>query len=234
MAVVCIDTNGKTILKGECLSSAIMIFKNRFDAGKQLAGKLGKYKNKKEALILAIPRGGLQVGNVLAKELHLQLDVIITKKIGYPGNPEYAIGAVSLTGASYDLDLLKTEGVSLKYVNEQIQEIRNVLKERYQQYGGKEKPISVKGKVVIITDDGVATGNTMLAAIDLLRKEKPKKIVVAVPVGHPDTVEKLRKAADEVVCLSIPPQLFAIGQFYEDFTQVDDTEAIQLLKEVHT
>jgi len=207
-----------------------MIFKDRLDAGEQLAKKLTKYKNNKDALILAIPRGGLQIGNVLAKKLNLKLDIILTKKIGYPGNPEYAIGAVSLSGQSVNQDLITSGKVSQEYIDSQIKEIRTVLKQRYEQYRGKTKPPSFKGKIVIITDDGIATGSTLLAAIELLKQEDVKKIVIAIPVGPPENVELLKKAADEVICLSTPLGFSALSQFYENFTQVEDEEAIALLK----
>lgn len=204
------------------------MFKDRFDAARQLTRRLLKYKGKKDVIILAIPRGGLQIGNPLAKALQLPLDIVLTKKIGYPGNREYAIGAVSLKGEIINPEV----EVSSQYIKEQIKELRKKLKERYQLYRGKKKPVSLKGKVVIITDDGVATGSTLLAAIELGRKENPKRIIVAVPVGPYNTIEKLTGKADEVICLYIPEAFFAIGAFYEQFPQVEDEEAIRLLKEV--
>jgi len=134
-----------------------MIFKDRFTAGKLLAKELKKYKNKKDAIVLAIPRGGLQIGCSIAKELNLNLDIILTKKIGYPGNPEYAIGAVSLTS-----EIVEEQGISKDYIQNEIKNIRKSLKERYKKYLGKSKPQNLKNKIVILTDDGIATGKPML------------------------------------------------------------------------
>src|SRR3989344_37782 len=204
-----------------------MIFKDRFEAAKLLAKELSGYKNNKDAIILAIPRGGLQTGNMLAKELKLPLDIALSKKIGYPGNEEYAIGAVTLYNEVVDESF-----EDKKYIESEVKKIRQSLKERYEKYHGKKNPIPIKGKIVILTDDGVATGRTMMALIEALKKEKPKKIIVAVPVGPPDTIDMLKKVADEVICLQTPEPFFAIGQFYANFEQVEDEEAIRLLREV--
>ena len=208
-----------------------MLFKDRYSAGKLLAQKLQSYKNNPDTVILAIPRGGLETGFSLAKELNLPLDVIFTKKIGFPGNPEYAIGAVSLNSEVIVKTLISTGQVSQKYVDEQIKKIRALLQERYKQYLGDKKPLDLKDKIVIITYDGAATGRTLLAAIELIKKEKAKRIIVAIPVGHPETVAELKKKA-EVICLETPADFFAVGQFYEHFAQVTDEEAIRLLQEV--
>jgi len=205
-----------------------MVFKDRFDAAHQLVVKLEKYKGK-NAIILAVPRGGLQIGSVLAEELGLPLDVALTKKIGAPGNPEYAIGAVSLTGEVLE----DVEGIPDDYIQQEIKEIRKSLKERYKAYTGRAKPPSLKGKIAIITDDGIATGRTLLATIEMIRKENPDKIVIAVPVGPKDSIRTMQDHADEVICLFTPSPFFAIGMFYQNFDQVDDEEAIRLLKEAN-
>ena len=210
-----------------------MSFSDRFVAAKELAKKLQKYKNDKNTIILAIPRGGLQTGYTLAKELNLPLDIVLTKKIGYPGNSEYAIGAVSLKSYIVDEYLVKTGKVSQEYIEREVVEIRELLEKRYRRYRGEKNPCEVRGKTVIITDDGVATGRTILAAIDLLREDEPEKIVVAVPVGPPDTINHLKMKADEVICVLVPEMFFAIGQFYSDFTQVEDEEAIRMLEEAN-
>lgn len=206
-----------------------MLFKNRFDAAERLAGKLQKYKGKKEAIILAIPRGALQIGNVLAKKLHLPLDIVLTKKIGHPYNSELAIGAVSLASEIIDPQF---RDVPKEYLQQEIQELRNKMRERLQKYRGRKPFPKLKDKIIILVDDGVAMGHTMNAAIDLVRKEKPKKIVVAIPVGSAEAVTMLKRKADEVICLSTPESFMAIGQFYQQFEQVEDEEAIRLLKEV--
>jgi predicted phosphoribosyltransferase len=210
-----------------------MIFKDRFDAGERISYELSKYKNNKSAIILAIPRGGLQVGSVLAKKLGLPLDVAFTKKIGAPGNEEYAIGAVSLGGEVIDPNATKFEGVPKDYIDRRIKEIREELKKKYKAYFGSKQPPSLKDKIVIVTDDGVATGRTMLATIQLVKKEKPKRIVLAVPVGPPEAYEMLKMHVDEIIFYSIEQDFFAIGEFYENFEQVEDAEAIKLLKEAN-
>jgi predicted phosphoribosyltransferase len=210
-----------------------MAFSDRFTAAKELVEKLQKYKDDKNTVILAIPRGGLQIGYVLAKELNLPLDIVLTKKIGYPGNSEYAIGAVSLKSYIVEKSLLKSGKVTHEYIEREVADIRKLLEERYKKYRGEKKPCEIKGKTVIITDDGVATGRTILAAIDLLREDKPEKIVIAVPVGPMDTLDELNSKADEVICVMVPQMFYAIGQFYRDFTQVEDEEAIKLLEEAN-
>jgi predicted phosphoribosyltransferase len=210
-----------------------MIFKDRFDAGKQLAKKLLNYKNNKDAVVLAIPRGGLQTGYAISKKLKLKLDIALTKKIGHPYEKEYAIGAVNLTSEVLDKDVIESENIPSEYIDNSIKEIRKELKDKYKLYLGREKPINLKGKIVIITDDGIATGKTMLATINLVKKEKPKKIIIAVPVGPTGGIDTLRANADEVFCLNIDPDFYAVSIYYEDFEQVEDEEAIKLLKEAN-
>ncbi len=204
------------------------MFPDRFAAAKEMAKKLQKYKNDKNAIVLAIPRGGLQTGYVLAKELNLKLDIVLTKKIGYPGNEEYAIGSVSLNGKFVNEE---HRDLPSDYIEREVKRIRKILRKRYKKYLGNRKPAQLKNKTVILTDDGVATGSTLLAAVDLVRQEEPKKIVVAVPVGPTETIERIKRKADEVVCLLTPDPFYAIGQFYQEFPQVEDGEAIRLLKE---
>lgn len=205
------------------------MFQDRKEAAHLLAQKLIQYKNQKNVLILAIPRGGLEIGNVIAKKLGAPLDIILTKKIGYPSEPEAAIGAVSLTG--YHVE--DTFSIDQRYIQHQVQEIQALLKKRYAEYLGKRKPYPVKGKIIILVDDGVATGNTIFAALDILKKEKPQKIIVAIPVGPQEVVASLRTKADEVICLQEEPPgiFFAIGRFYHQFEQVSDEEAKRWLKE---
>ena len=208
-----------------------MYFKDRFDAGRRLAKELSKYKNKKDALILAIPRGALQIGSVLAKELNLPLDIIIVKKIPHPANPKYAIGAVGINEVIVNEDVVKAEDIPKVYINEQVKELTEAIKEKYKKYRGGRPLPSLKNRTIIITDDGIATGHTMLAAVDILRKQNPKRIVLAVPVAPPDSLSKFKDKVDELICLETPVMFFAIGEFYENFLQVEDEEAIRLLKE---
>lgn len=203
-----------------------MIFKDRFDAGEKLAQALKKYKDK-DAVILAIPRGGLEIGNVVAKKLKLPLDVVLTKKIGHPLHKEYAIGAVSLEGS-----IVSDPNIPKDMVDEEIKRLQSDLKKKYKLYVGKRKPVDIKDKIVIIVDDGIATGRTMLVTIDLVKHHNPKKVIVAIPVGAPDSIETLKERV-EVVCLSAPFGFFAVGQFYANFDQVSDESAIELLNDAN-
>jgi putative phosphoribosyl transferase len=206
------------------------MFRDRHDAAQQLAKALSDYKNRKDAIILAIPRGALQIGEVLHEKLGLPLDIIITKKIPHPMNDEFAIGAVA-SGGIHFLNSPSSIEVPMGYVERKISEISRAIDERYKRYRGeKALPPRLEGKTVIIVDDGIATGSTMRIAIKVIRMQKPERIVVAVPVGPPDTIAMLRAEADEVVCLETPEAFFAIGQFYESFPQVEDAEAIAILK----
>lgn len=205
------------------------MFIDRFDAGEKLAKVLSKYKNKKDTIILAIPRGALQMGEVLHKELNLPFDIIITKKLAHPMQSEYAIGAVGPDG-EYFVDQAASAGVSDEYIGNERKRLEIAIEEKYKLYRGELKKPELKNKTVIITDDGIATGSTIIAAIHVIRKQKPKKIIVAVPVAPPDVITNIKEVADEVICLQIPESFFAIGAFYEKFPQVEDGEAVEILK----
>lgn len=208
------------------------MLKDRFDAAYQLAPLLKEYTALPDTIILAIPRGGIELGFVLAKELKLPLDVIFIKKIGYPGNPEYAIGAVSATHVFIDK---KFEQVGLDdYIAHEVESIREMLYGRSLKYRGDKPPLNVHNKTVIVVDDGVATGSTVIAALELIKQDKPKKIIVALPVGSAQTLETIKSMVDEVVCLQIPSPFFSVGQAYIRFDQVDDQEAIRLLHEANS
>tara|TARA_R110000823_G_scaffold16399_1_gene52449 strand:+ start:938 stop:1579 length:642 start_codon:yes stop_codon:yes gene_type:complete len=207
------------------------MFRDRIDAGRQLSEKLMKFKEE-DVVVLAIPRGGLPLGAIVAKTLEAPLDVALTKKIGHPSNKEFAIGAVSLD----DIVLTNTMGVTQGYITEETKHIREKLLKRHDEYYKKRLPQNVKNKTVIIVDDGIATGNTLLATIELVSKQRPKKIIVAIPVAPNSAIKKLENTQkiDEVICLHVPYNFQAVGQFYEDFYQVSDQEAIQLLEEANT
>ncbi len=205
------------------------MFRDRYDAGEQLAKALSKYRGKKNVLLLAIPRGALQIGEVLHRELKAPLDIIVTKKIPHPMSEEYAIGAVG-PGGEWFVNAESAGDVAPEFIEEQRKRLSEAVEERYRRYRGDRPMPVLKGKTVIIIDDGLATGSTMLAAIHVIREQKPAKIVVAVPVGPPDTVRKVAAEADETVCLLTPEAFFAIGAFYENFTQVKDEEATAILK----
>ena len=207
------------------------MFRDRIDAGRQLSEKLMKFKEE-DVVVLAIPRGGLPLGAIVAKTLEAPLDVALTKKIGHPSNKEFAIGAVSLD----DIVLTNTMGVTQGYITEETKHIRKKLLKRHDEYYKKRLPQNVKNKTVIIVDDGIATGNTLLATIELVSKQRPKKIIVAIPVAPNSAIKKLENTQkiDEVICLQVPYNFQAVGQFYEDFYQVSDQEAIQILEEANT
>lgn len=204
-----------------------MIFKDRMEAGNLLAAKLEHYKNE-DTMVLAIPRGGVPLGYVVAKHLNAALEVVLSKKIGHPGHKEFAIGAVTLNSRVLSE---AASSVSPTYIEAETQKIRNSLTERYQDFYGKKTPPKLKNKVLIVIDDGVATGNTIISTIEMLREENPKKIVVAIPVSSQSALQKLKSApfVDEVICLSTPLNFRAVGQFYEDFDQVDNSEVKALL-----
>jgi predicted phosphoribosyltransferase len=203
---------------------SIGMFKDRQEAGFLLAEKLMHYKNT-DAIILAVPRGGVPIGYVIAQKLQLPLDIVLSKKIGHPFNKEFAIGAVSLDSTIID----KHPDISNEYIEQEISKLRKLLKEKYTLYRGQLNPISVKDKIVILVDDGIATGNTLLASIAMLRKKKPAKIVVAVPVLPYETVEIFLNNTDEFIYLMAPTYFRGVGGFYEKFQQVEDEEVIQML-----
>jgi putative phosphoribosyl transferase len=208
------------------------MFRDRHDAAQRLARQLQKYHAHHEALVLAVPRGGVAIGAVLARELRLPLDIILAKKIGHPSNSELAIGAVSLASEHADPALLAKASIPADYVREEALQIRRELQDQYRLYKGDEKPLPLTDKIVILTDDGAGTGNTVLAAISLIRAEKPLRIIVALPVAPAATATLLSLQADEVLCLESPKRFSAIGAFYRVFGQVSDDEAVRLLASV--
>ncbi len=203
------------------------MFEDREDEGKQLAAELEKYKGE-DVVVIGIPRGGLPVAAWVAKALNAPLEVALTKKIGHPYNREYAIGAVSLENSI----LSDAVGVTRDYIREETARIREVLRERYKRYYQDREPVDLKGKTLILIDDGIATGNTVMTTAELVSIQEPKQTIVAVPVAPKSTIKKLQKsdAVDEVVCLSTPYNFHAVGQFYHYFPQTTDKEAINLLQ----
>ncbi len=197
------------------------MFQDRIEAGLLLADKLKKYKND-PGVVLAVPRGGVPVAYAVAKELGFPLELILTKKIGHPMNKEYAIGAASLT----DYFILPHENVSDEYIEQELKRVRLRLKEMYVRFMGDKEPENLEGKTVIVIDDGIATGNTLMGTVNVLRKSNPGKIVIGVPVAARDAVNKLSKVVDEVVAVLIPDQFYGVGAFYEDFEQVSDEEVL--------
>jgi len=204
-------------------------FKDRVDAGKQLASALNGAS--KGAIVLAVPRGGVVVGFEVAKALQIPLDIVITKKIGAPGNPELAIGAVAEDGTLLlDEGIVEMLNVPQSYIEGEVENQRAEIKRRLQRYRGNAQTPQVSGRAVIVVDDGVATGATLKASLRSLRKRGAKPLVVAVPVGPIDTITALKKEADRVVCLHTPEPFYAIGEFYRNFDQTRDEEVIELLE----
>jgi len=206
-------------------------FVDRVDAGKRLASALKNFSAEK-GIVLAIPRGGVVVGYVIAKTLNLPLDVIIPRKIGAPDNPELAIGAIAEDGtAILDQNLIKYLGVSREYVVEETERQKQEIRRRLKLYRQDISYPDLKGLDVIVVDDGIATGSTMKAALDSVKNRGAASVTVAVPVGPPSTIEELEKMADRVVCIYTPEFFQAIGEFYQDFNQTSDEEVIGLLLE---
>lgn len=205
-------------------------FRNRAQAGKLLAKALGAYAHQSEAIVLALPRGGVPVAYAVATSLDLELDILLVRKLGLPGQPEYAIGAIGSGGVR-----VLQPGVPglMGVTQEQIDAIaaRELLEieRRTRLYrGGRAEPV-LAGRNVVIVDDGIATGSTMLAAVQVARRRDARRVVVAAPVAPPDTLAALAPLADEVVCLAAPPHFRAVSQWYETFDQTSDEEVQDLL-----
>ena len=205
------------------------MFSDRHDAGKRLAAALDAYRSVKNVVVLGIPRGGVVVASEVARHIGAPLDIVVVKKLGYPGNPELALGAATPEHNYINPELASS--VPKNYIDEEIRIKQREAYEKAEMLQGSRKPASLAGKIVIVVDDGVATGASMIMALRVIREIKPAKIVVAVPVAPPEAVRELRRHADEVIALMQPTMFFAIGQFYADFTQVEDEEAKRLLRE---
>ncbi len=202
-----------------------MLYSNRTDAAKKLIPFLNKYKDS-DGVVVALPRGGVPVGAIIAKALHLPLELLLVKKIGHPENSELAIGAVSP-----DEEILDRQyGIDRSYFIAECEKIRRNLKEKYKLYFERQLMPDFSGRLIILTDDGIATGFTIRLALQILRKKNPLKLILAVPVAPPDTIRSLRTIADEVICPQQPSEFMSIGQFYEDFSQVSDEEVTRLVR----
>jgi putative phosphoribosyl transferase len=203
-------------------------FKNRDHATSLLLPYLDKYKNG-NGVVMAIPRGGVPIAHHVAKHLNLPLELLMTKKIGHPAHKEFAIGAVSLEDHILD----QYQNIPSAYIDQEISRIRESLKQRYKMFMGNHRPADLKNRIVIIIDDGVATGNTILSSISMIRKKEPEKIVVAVPVAPKETVERIKRAVDDLICVYMPEPFIGVGMHYQDFSEVSDEEVIRLLKEIN-
>jgi predicted phosphoribosyltransferase len=205
-------------------------FRNRTDAGRQLATKLAAYANRRDVLVLALPRGGVPVGFEVARALGAPLDIFLVRKLGVPGYEELAMGAVATGGVRVLNDeIVRGLGISEHEIDAAAARELQELARRERLYRGDRPPPDIAGRTVILVDDGLATGATMRAAIQTLRQQDPHRIVVAVPTSSPDTCKVLEAAADEVICAMTPEPFFAVGHWYDDFTQTTDDEVRDLL-----
>jgi putative phosphoribosyl transferase len=206
-----------------------MLFADRIDAAERLAQALQAYRGR-HPLVLAIPRGALPMGKVLAERLDGELDAILVRKLRSPFSPEFAIGSIDESGWVYLAPHARSTGASDDYIEDEKQYQLGVLRERRSRYTPDRAAIDPAGRVAIVVDDGLATGSTMVAALHAVRAKRPATLVCAVPVASRESLELVRPYADHVVCLHAPADFYAVGQFYRTFGQVDDEEAIALLK----
>lgn len=208
-----------------------MTFYDRVEAGQKLASALKKYRNQKDIIILALPRGGVVTGFEAARILNLPLDLVVPRKIGAPGNPEFAIGAITEKGEGiFNQEAIAAYGITKEYIDSEVEKERKEAERRLKLYRGKRAPLDLKDKTVILIDDGIATGMTIKAAIQSIKGRNPKKIVIAVPVAPEDTISELKVIVDEVICLYTPVFFGAVGAFYEIFNQTEDEEVIELME----
>jgi putative phosphoribosyl transferase len=208
-----------------------MLFGDRTDAGRQLAARLMKYAGRSDVLVLALPRGGVPVALEVARVLHAPLDVFLVRKLGLPGHPELAMGALATGG----IRILNEDVVrNLRIPDEVIDAVaageQEELERRERVYRGGRPAPDVRGRIVILVDDGLATGSTMRAAVAALRRQGPARIIVAVPVGAPDTCAEFQDEADEAICVRAPEPFYAVGLWYDDFSQISDEEVHDLLE----
>jgi putative phosphoribosyl transferase len=205
-----------------------VMFVSRVDAARRLAAALSRYRGM-NPLVLAIPRGAVEMGRVLADELSGELDVVLVRKLRSPTSPEFAVGAMDETGWAYVAPYAAQYGADAAYLEQEQRLQLETLRKRRAEYTPARPPIDPKDRIVIVVDDGLATGATMLAALHAARAKAPARLVCAVPVAAPDSLELVRPHCDEVVCLEAPPEFYAVGQFYREFAQVEDEEVIALL-----
>ncbi|MDA8328496.1 MAG: phosphoribosyltransferase family protein [Betaproteobacteria bacterium] len=206
------------------------MFRDRDDAAKQLADKLMQYQGK-NPLILAIPRGSVPMAKLIADRLDGDFDVVLVRKLRAPFHPEFAIGSVDESGWSFIADYAAAAGGTPDYIASEKRLQMETIRQRRAQYTPIRPPIDPSNRIVIVIDDGLATGSTMISALHSLRARHPEKLICAVPVSPPDTLIKVQQYADEVICLEAPEHFQAVGQFYADFPQIEDEEVIAILKD---
>jgi len=208
-----------------------MIFRNRQQAGQLLASRLEKYANREDVIVLGVPRGGVPVAFEVAKALNLPLDIFVLRKLGVPGREELAFGAVGSGGVRVlNPNTVKQFRISDVDIAAVTRAEWQELKRREEIYRGDRSPLEVRGRTVILVDDGIATGSSVLAAIHALRQMRPAAIVVGTPVAPPNTVSRLQHEVNELVCVEMPHSFYGVGQFYANFSQVSDEEVNELLE----
>jgi putative phosphoribosyl transferase len=207
-----------------------MLFKDRRDAGQQLAARLAFLKDQPSVIVLGIPRGGVVVAAEIARALHAPLDVFLAHKLGAPFNPELAIGALTSTGEVLLDELLVAElRLSPREIAREVERQRKEIGRRLDVFRKDRAPLDLKNRTVVIVDDGIATGSTMLAALRALRQQKPARLILAIPVGPPETIQRLACECDQVIVLDTPEPFWAVGRFYMQFGQTSDEEVVELL-----
>jgi predicted phosphoribosyltransferase len=208
-----------------------MVFQDRRDAGRELAKKLIKYAGRPDVLVLALPRGGVPVGYEVAQALHAPLDIFVVRKLGLPGREELAMGAIASGGIRVlNEEVVRGLRISPQTIDAVARDEERELARRERLYRGERPPLDVRGRVVILVDDGLATGSTMRAAVAALRQQNPSRIVVAVPVGAAETCREFAEEADETICAKAPEDFHAVGMWYDDFSQTSDEEVHELLE----
>ena len=206
------------------------MFDDRNDAARKLAEKLMQYRGQ-NPLVLAIPRGAVPMAKVIANELQGDFDVVLVRKLRAPYQPELAIGSIDESGWAYIAPHAASSGASQEYIEAEKSAQMETIRKRRNQYTPIRPPIDPSGRIVIVIDDGLATGATMISALHGLRARHPAKLICAVPVAPPDTLKRVASMADEVVCLEAPEYFMAVGQFYRNFSQVEDDEVIDILRD---
>lgn len=205
------------------------MFNDRHDAARQLAEKLKQYRGK-NPLVLAIPRGAVPMAKVIAEALGGSFDVVLVRKLRAPYQPELAIGSIDESGWAYIAPHAASTGAGKEYIEAEKQMQMETIRKRRNQYTPIRPPIDPSGRIVIVIDDGLATGATMISALHGLRVKNPAKLICAIPVAPPETLKKIAAMADEVVCLEAPEYFMAVGQFYRNFSQVEDEDVIEILR----
>jgi len=208
-----------------------MLFHDRTEAGQVLADRLTEYANRADVLVLALPRGGVPVAYEVARALHAPLDIFLVRKLGVPGHEELAMGAIASGGVRVlNEEVVRALGIPPETIASVAAGEQRELERRAQTYRGDRPPLDVRNRTVILVDDGLATGSTMRAAVAALCRKGPDRVVVAVPVGSVETCAEFQDVADETVCARTPEPFYAVGRWYEDFTQTTDEEVHELMQ----